>query len=50
MTMETLAVETSTLTYANACRAIRKRICGNPVDTTQTLLPIPELKWSTEIS
>lgn len=50
MTMETLAVETSTLMYANARRAIRKRICDNPVDTTQTFLPIPELKWSIEIS
>ena len=50
MNMETPAVECSTLMYANACRPIRKRICDNPVDTTQTFLPIPELNWSIEIS
>lgn len=49
MNMESLAAETSTLMYANACRAIRKRICDNPVDTIQTALPIPELNWSTKI-
>ena len=49
MNMENLAAETSTLMYANTCRAIRKRICDNPVDTTQRTLPISELNWSTKI-
>lgn len=43
MNTENLAAEASTLMYANARRAIRKRICDNPVDTTQRTLPIPEL-------
>ena len=50
MNMETPAAETSTLMHANASRAIRKRICDSPVDTTQTFLPIPELNWNTKIS
>ena len=50
MNMETLAAEPSTLMHANACRAIRKRLCDSPVDKTQTFLPIPELNWSIKIS
>lgn len=48
MNMESLAAETSILMYANACRAIRKRICKNPADTTQRTLPIPDLNLSTK--